>query len=67
MFNKIWKNKEDVSSSSLVYTKEEIMQNPIPKHVAIIMDGNGRWAKKRALPRAAGHYEGMQVVRKITR
>ncbi|BDG48019.1 MULTISPECIES: isoprenyl transferase [Parageobacillus] len=67
MFNKIWKNKEDESSFSLVYTKEDILQHPIPKHVAIIMDGNGRWAKKRALPRAAGHYEGMQVVRKITR
>ena len=67
MFNKIWKNKEDESSSPLVYTKEDILQHPIPKHVAIIMDGNGRWAKKRALPRAAGHYEGMQVVRKITR
>ena len=31
------------------------------------MDGNGRWAKKRALPRVAGHHEGMKVVRKITR
>lgn len=67
MFNKIWKNKEGESSSPLVYAKKDILQHPIPKHVAIIMDGNGRWAKKRALPRAAGHYEGMQVVRKITR
>ncbi|NUK29147.1 isoprenyl transferase [Parageobacillus sp. VR-IP] len=67
MFNKIWKNKVEESFSPTSYTKEEILQNPIPKHVAIIMDGNGRWAKKRALPRAAGHYEGMQVVRKITR
>jgi undecaprenyl diphosphate synthase len=39
----------------------------IPKHVAIIMDGNGRWAKKRNLPRVAGHHEGMKVVRKIAR
>ena len=31
------------------------------------MDGNGRWAKKRALPRIAGHHEGMKVVRKITK
>ena len=31
------------------------------------MDGNGRWAKKRALPRVAGHHEGMKVVRKITK
>jgi undecaprenyl diphosphate synthase len=67
MFNKIRKNKEEESFSPASYTKEEILRNPIPKHVAIIMDGNGRWAKKRALPRAVGHYEGMQVVRKITR
>lgn len=39
----------------------------IPAHVAIIMDGNGRWAKKRNLPRIAGHHEGMKTVRKITR
>ncbi|HET7629089.1 MAG TPA: isoprenyl transferase [Bacillales bacterium] len=35
----------------------------VPKHIAIIMDGNGRWAKKRGLPRVAGHREGMKVVR----
>ncbi|MFA9558052.1 isoprenyl transferase [Evansella sp. AB-rgal1] len=39
----------------------------IPKHVAIIMDGNGRWANKRGLPRIAGHREGMNVIRKIVR
>lgn len=36
------------------------------KHVAIVMDGNGRWAKKRALPRMAGHQMGAQAVRKAT-
>ena len=45
----------------------EVKKQPIPIHIAIIMDGNGRWAKKRALPRVAGHHEGMKVVRKITR
>lgn len=39
----------------------------LPSHIAIIMDGNGRWAKKRAMPRIAGHHEGMQTVRKIAR
>ncbi len=39
----------------------------IPAHIAIIMDGNGRWAKKRNLPRIAGHHEGMKVVKKIVR
>jgi undecaprenyl diphosphate synthase len=37
----------------------------IPKHVAIIMDGNGRWAKARHLPRVAGHKEGMDNVKRI--
>ena len=39
----------------------------IPRHVGIIMDGNGRWAKKRGLPRQAGHVTGAQVFRKITK
>jgi undecaprenyl diphosphate synthase len=37
---------------------------PKPKHVAIIMDGNGRWARKRGLPRAAGHKAGAEAVRR---
>jgi undecaprenyl diphosphate synthase len=37
----------------------------IPRHVAIIMDGNGRWASKRFMPRVAGHSEGLSAVRKI--
>jgi len=36
-----------------------------PKHVAIIMDGNGRWARKRGLPRVAGHRKGVDAVRRI--
>lgn len=39
----------------------------IPRHVAIIMDGNGRWALNKGLPRIAGHKEGMNVVQKIVR
>jgi undecaprenyl diphosphate synthase len=37
---------------------------PAPRHVAIIMDGNGRWAKARGLPRAAGHKEGVEALRR---
>lgn len=37
-----------------------------PKHIAFIMDGNGRWAKKRLLPRQAGHREGAKTFRKVT-
>ena len=39
----------------------------VPRHVAIIMDGNGRWAKARGLPRAAGHRQGAESVRKVLR
>jgi undecaprenyl diphosphate synthase len=39
----------------------------VPRHVAIIMDGNGRWAKKRFLPRIAGHRAGVEAVRRVTR
>ncbi len=39
--------------------------NPNPRHIAIIMDGNGRWAQKRFMPRAMGHQAGVKTVRKI--
>jgi len=39
----------------------------VPRHIAIIMDGNGRWAKKRFMPRVAGHKRGVEVVREIIR
>ncbi len=38
---------------------------PVPRHIAIIMDGNGRWAKKRLLPRVAGHKRGLDAVRDV--
>ena len=44
----------------------EIDAARIPRHVAIIMDGNGRWAKAKGLPRTAGHQEGVETVKKIT-
>ena len=41
------------------------MMNRVPRHIAIILDGNGRWAKKRGLPRTAGHAAGSEQFRKI--
>jgi undecaprenyl diphosphate synthase len=43
----------------------EIDKNNIPKHIAIIMDGNGRWAEKRGLSRSIGHREGSRTLRKV--
>ena len=46
---------------------KELDTDNIPNHIAIIMDGNGRWAKEKGLPRIAGHREGINSVRDITR
>jgi undecaprenyl diphosphate synthase len=47
--------------------KGEIDRNRLPKHIAIIMDGNGRWASKRALPRVFGHKAGMEALREVVK
>ncbi len=53
------KNNEETSSA------QELDPNLMPRHVAIIMDGNGRWAKRRNLPRSAGHKAGTEALRAI--
>lgn len=47
--------------------EQEVPLSALPVHIGIIMDGNGRWAKKRGLPRKAGHSAGAKTFRKITR
>ena len=47
--------------------RQRVMARPVPRHVAVIMDGNGRWATSRGLPRVAGHGEGVKAVRNIVR
>ena len=39
----------------------------VPQHIAIIMDGNGRWAKSKHLPRSSGHQKGVQSVRRVVK
>jgi len=63
-FNRLFRKK--VISNDIKERIKMAKEKGTPTHVAIIMDGNGRWARKRALPRIAGHHEGMKVVRKIT-
>lgn len=46
-------------------TKDIPVISPVPRHIAVIMDGNGRWATKRFLPRVAGHVKGVETVRSI--
>ena len=46
---------------------ESIDRNRLPRHIAIVMDGNGRWARQRGLPRQVGHRAGVNSVREIVR
>ena len=48
-----------------IFEKKKEEKLPAPRHIAIIMDGNGRWAKKRGLPRTAGHAAGAETFRRI--
>ena len=57
------KKKSSVSDDFLAESLKK--SGEIPNHIAIIMDGNGRWAKKRGLPRVAGHKRGVDTVREI--
>lgn len=58
----------DLNKKNDEYHKEiHIDLNNIPKHIAIIMDGNGRWAKERNLPRTIGHRAGVEAVRDIVK
>ena len=47
--------------------RARVLSRPLPRHVAVIMDGNGRWATQRGLPRVAGHSEGVKAVRSVVR
>lgn len=68
MLEKLLRRKSTNAVDESMATRiHHIKSRPVPAHVAIIMDGNGRWAKQRNLPRVAGHHEGMKTVRKITR
>lgn len=55
--------KKTLASSTL----EIIEPSEVPRHIAIIMDGNGRWARKRFMPRVAGHKKGVDTVREIVK
>ena len=62
MIKRLWAK----SGKSSLPPVESITLDNVPQHVAVIMDGNGRWAKERGLPRMAGHHSGMKAVKRIT-
>ncbi len=53
-------------NQDLEQLRAQVDMNSLPKHVAIIMDGNGRWAQRAGLPRIAGHRRGVETVRAVT-
>lgn len=57
----------DVEAAAEERLQRMIRPERLPKHIAIIMDGNGRWALRRGLPRLAGHRQGVEALREITR
>ena len=60
MWFKPWKQNK-------VEPKDQVAMDRLPRHIAIIMDGNGRWAQKRGLPRSMGHRAGVEALRKIVK
>lgn len=56
-------NKKNINEDNRIY----IDKDSIPQHIAIIMDGNGRWAKSKNLPRAMGHKAGVEAIREIVK
>lgn len=59
-----FKKKSSLKNSSL---DNNLDPNNIPKHIAIVMDGNGRWAKKKNLPRTMGHRAGVETIKEIVK
>lgn len=67
MFKKLLRtrvNKEETTNEQQMHLSQS---ENVPSHIAIIMDGNGRWANKRSMPRIKGHHEGMKTVKTIAK
>ncbi|MCM8901183.1 isoprenyl transferase [Caldicoprobacter algeriensis] len=63
----MFRSKKNANGSDLSALIEQVKSKPLPQHVAIIMDGNGRWATRRGLPRVAGHRQGVEALREVIR
>jgi len=67
MNNLIWNSEIDKNENDKMLQSELKKQHRIPDHIAIIMDGNGRWAKEKNLPRIKGHEQGIKTVKDIVK
>ncbi len=59
-------NKNSLSPIPNPLSTIEVPPEKMPRHIAVIMDGNGRWAQQRGLPRIEGHRQGTESVRRVT-
>ncbi|WP_035290635.1 isoprenyl transferase [Clostridium sp. KNHs214] len=62
-----FKNRKKLREENGKHILDKLDLNSIPKHIAIIMDGNGRWAKEKNLPRTMGHRAGVETIRDIVK
>lgn len=62
-----WWHREKLEKKTEDELMRQIIPDKLPRHIAIIMDGNGRWAKRRGLPRLAGHRAGMKSLKEVVR
>ncbi len=70
VLEKLTKGKKNVVPTDKSIAEKELLENQqssMPRHVAIILDGNGRWATKRNLPKVAGHYAGRKALQNVVR
>ena len=58
--------RKDTATFTMSDLKSQINPDNVPQHIAIIMDGNGRWAKQKGMPRVLGHRSGIKCVREVT-
>ncbi|WP_279237698.1 isoprenyl transferase [Heliorestis acidaminivorans] len=65
MTRRFWPFREQKTTPSEEELMKQIDSQRLPRHIAIIMDGNGRWANRRGLPRAAGHRAGVESLRRV--
>lgn len=67
MFKKLLRTRVNKDESTIEQQVHFGQSENIPSHIAIIMDGNGRWANNRSLPRIKGHHEGMKTVKSVAK
>ncbi|MDL2280808.1 isoprenyl transferase [Selenomonadales bacterium OttesenSCG-928-I06] len=65
LWKKLFKTKDNNDTNTEIF--REIQQKPLPAHIAIIMDGNGRWANKIGKPRVFGHSQGVKTLKEIVK